>query len=89
MSDSMISDHVYRMYLEGTLQYLPGYFLNSEYYLDPEEPPIGRIDSEGNFHYFQTEEQGVMRFADGIGGKIEGLVLTRVDGSRFHLTDMT
>lgn len=89
MSSSMIPGRIYRMHQEGSLQYIEGYFLDNEYFLEHSDSPVGKVDNEGSFYFFKVNDQGKPEFPDGVGGSVEGLLLTRVDGSRFYMVDMT
>ena len=89
MTSAMLPGRIYRMHLEGSLQYVDGHFLNNQYFLESSEHPVGLVDDDGKFHYFQTDSDGNPAFPSGIGGFIEGLLLTRVDGFRFHICDLT
>lgn len=77
---------MYRLRPVGSQMFSDGYLKDNCFY-EGGSHHVGDVEADGTFRYRVNLSDGTPKFPDHIAGRVDGLTLTRVDGTVFDLIE--
>ncbi|MCF5197139.1 hypothetical protein [Pseudomonas syringae] len=82
----MQAGKIYRLRPVGSQMFSDGYLQNNCFY-EGGSHHVGDVEADGTFRYRVKLSDGTPKFPDYVAGHVDGLTLTRVDGTVFELIE--